>query len=254
LQRYPQLRGLPVVIGGSAEQQPELFNDKPRFAKLKGYAGRGVVTTATYEARAFGVSSGMGLMKAAQLAPEAILLPADFSAYRRYSNLFKTAVALVAPHIEDRGIDEIYIDLSDSAEDIATLARRIKQAVRESTGLSCSIGVAPNKLLAKICSDLEKPDGLTLLSMADVPARIWPLHVRKINGIGPKANQKLAASGIFTIGDLAQADIAFLQARFGRSNGSGRDRHSSSGAMPTRHWLRSSSACARSHLPYDNSY
>ena len=181
---------------------------------------RGVVTTATYEARAFGVSSGMGLMKAAQLAPEAILLPADFSAYRRYSNLFKTAVALVAPHIEDRGIDEIYIDLSDAVEDIVTLARRIKQAVRESTGLSCSIGVAPNKLLAKICSDLEKPDGLTLLDMADVPARIWPLPVRKINGIGPKANQKLAAAGIFTIGDLAQADIAFLQARFGRSNGS----------------------------------
>jgi len=220
LQRYPQLRGLPVVIGGSAEQQPELFNGKPRFVKLKGYAGRGVVTTATYEARAFRVSSGMGLMKAAQLAPEAILLPADFSAYRRYSNLFKTAVALVAPRIEDRGVDEIYIDLSDAAEDIVTLARRIKQAVRESTGLSCSIGMAPNKLLAKICSDLEKPDGLTLLSMADVPARIWPLPVRKINGIGPKANQKLAAAGIFTIGDLAEADIAFLQAQFGRSNGS----------------------------------
>jgi DNA polymerase-4 len=155
LQRYPQLRGLPVVIGGSAEQQPELFNGKPRFAKLKGYAGRGVVTTATYEARAFGVSSGMGLMKAAQLAPQAILLPADFSAYRHYSNLFKTAVVLIAPRIEDRGIDEIYIDLGDSTEDIVTLARRIKQAVRESTGLSCSIGVAPNKLLAKICSDLE---------------------------------------------------------------------------------------------------
>jgi hypothetical protein len=78
LQRYPQLRGLPVVTGAIAEQPPELFNGKPRFAKLKGYVGRGVVTTATYEARAFGVSSGMGLMKAAQLAPEAILLPAGF--------------------------------------------------------------------------------------------------------------------------------------------------------------------------------
>lgn len=219
LKRYPELRGLPVVVGGRAEQQPQLSNGKRRFAKLKGYAGRGVVTTATYEARAFGVSSGMGLMKAAQLAPEAILLPADFNAYRRYSNLFKTAVASVASHIEDRGIDEIYIDLSDLPEDTVMLAERIKQAVRESTGLSCSIGVAPNKLLAKICSDLEKPDGLTILSMADIPARIWPLPVRKINGIGPKANQKLAALGIVTIGDLAQADIAFLQTHFGRSNG-----------------------------------
>jgi DNA polymerase-4 len=219
LKRYPELRGLPVVVGGRAEQQPQLSNGKRRFAKLKGYAGRGVVTTATYEARALGVSSGIGLMKAAQLAPEAILLPADFSAYRRYSNLFKTAVASVAPLIEDRGIDEIYIDLSDLPEDTVMLAQRIKQAVRESTGLSCSIGVAPNKLLAKICSDLEKPDGLTILSMADIPARIWPLPARKINGIGPKANQKLAALGIVTIGDLAQADIAFLQTHFGRSNG-----------------------------------
>jgi DNA polymerase-4 len=219
LKRYPELRGLPVVVGGRADQQPQLSNGKRRFAKLKGYAGRGVVTTATYEARAFGVSSGVGLMKAAQLAPEAILLPADFNAYRRYSNLFKTAVASVASHIEDRGIDEIYIDLSDLPEDTVMLAERIKQAVRESTGLSCSIGVAPNKLLAKICSDLEKPDGLTILSMADIQARIWPLPVRKINGIGPKANQKLAALGIVTIGDLAQADIAFLQTHCGRSNG-----------------------------------
>src|SRR5688500_14160357 len=219
LKRYQELRGLPVEVGGRAEQQPQLSNGKRRFAKLKGYAGRGVVTTATYEARAFGVSSGMGLMKAAQLAPEAILLPADFNAYRRYSNLFKTAVASVASHIEDRGIDEIYIDLSDLPEDTVMLAERIKQAVRESTGLSCSIGVAPNKLLAKICSDLEQPDGLTILSMADIQARIWPLPVRKINGIGPKANQKLAALDIVTIGDLAQADIAFLQTHFGRSNG-----------------------------------
>lgn len=219
LKRYPELRGLQVVVGGRGEQQPEFFNGERRFTKLKDYAGRGVVTSATYEARAFGVSSGMGLMKAAQLAPDAILLPANFSAYRDYSNLFKIAVASVAPHIEDRGIDEIYIDLSGLPEDTRMLAQRIKQVVRESTGLSCSIGVAPNKLLAKICSDLEKPDALTILSMADIPARIWPLPVRKINGIGPKANQKLAALGIVTIGDLAQADITFLQAQFGRSNG-----------------------------------
>jgi len=219
LLRYPELRGLPVVIGGSGDQQPVLEDGRPQFLRLKNYAGRGVITTATYEARVFGVSSGMGLMKAAQLVPHAILLPADFHAYRHYSRLFKAAVASVAPKIEDHGIDEIYIDLSGLPGDTLTIARNIKQAVRESTGLSCSIGVTPNKLLSKICSDLEKPDGLTILDMADIPDRIWPLPVRKINGIGPKASEKLAALGITTIADLGHADTVFLQAHFGRSYG-----------------------------------
>ncbi len=218
LLRYPELRGLPVVIGGRSDQQPAVLKDGARrFTRLRDYAGRGVITTATYEARVFGVSSGMGLMKAAQLAPDAILLPADFQAYRHYSRQFKAAVADIAPQIEDRGIDEIYIDLTTLPEDTLALAQRIKQAVRESTGLSCSIGVAPNKLLSKICSDLEKPDGLTILGLADIPGRIWPLPVRKINGIGPKANQKLAALGITTIAELARADADFLRMHFGES-------------------------------------
>ena len=218
LLRYPELRGLPVVIGGRSIHQPELLADgSRRFARLHDYVGRGVITTSTYEARALGVFSGMGVMKAAQLAPEAILLPVDFDAYRHYSRLFKAAVAAITPQIEDRGIDEIYIDLSDLPDDTLTLARRIKQAVKDATGLSCSIGVSPNKLLSKICSDLEKPDGLTLLDQSDIPLRIWPLPVRKINGIGPKAGEKLAALGIATIAELARAEPAFLQSHFGRS-------------------------------------
>ena len=218
LLRYPELRGLPVAIGGRSIHQPELLADgSRRFARLRDYVGRGVITTSTYEARALGVFSGMGVMKAAKLAPDAILLPVDFDAYRHYSRLFKAAVAAVAPEIEDRGIDEIYIDLTDLPGDTLTLARRIKQAVKDATGLSCSIGVSPNKLLSKICSDLEKPDGLTLLDASDIPRRIWPLPVRKINGIGPKAGEKLAALGIATIGDLAQAEPALLQEHFGRS-------------------------------------
>ena len=220
LLRYPELRGLPVVIGGSAHQQPGVLEDGSRqFLRLKNYIGRGVITTATYEARVFGVSSGMGLMKAAQLVPHAILLPADFHAYRHYSRLFKAAVASVAPEIEDHGIDEIYIDLSELPGDTLTIARNIKQAVLESTELSCSIGVTPNKLLSKICSDLEKPDGLTILDLADISDRIWPLPVRKISGIGPKATQKLATLGITTIADLAHADTTFLQTHFGSSYG-----------------------------------
>ena len=218
LLRYPELRGLPVVIGGRDDQQPAFHQDgSRRFARLREYAGRGVVTTSTYEARALGVFSAMGVMKAAQLAPDAILLPADFDAYRHYSGLFKAAVASIAPQIEDSGIDEIYIDLSELPDDTLLLGRRIKQAVRAATGLSCSIGISPNKLLSKICSDLEKPDGLTILSLADIPQRIWPLSVRKINGIGPKASEKLAALGITTIAELAQAEPAFLQIHFGRS-------------------------------------
>ncbi|MCC4118876.1 DNA polymerase IV, partial [Aromatoleum toluclasticum] len=105
------------------------------------YVGRGVATTATYAARALGVHSGMGLMKAAALAPDAILLPANYDDYIRYSRLFKAAVAEIAPLFEDRGIDEIYNELTDVPGETVELAQRIKDAVRAATGLSCSIGV-----------------------------------------------------------------------------------------------------------------
>ncbi len=166
-----------------------------------------------------GVFSGMGLMKSARLAPEAILLPANFEAYRHYSRLFKAAVRAIAPNVEDRGIDEIYVDLSDIPEEACILAQRIKDAVFTATGLSCSIGVTPNKLLAKIASDLEKPNGLTILSMEDVPTRIWPLAAKKVNGIGPKASERLERHGIRTIGELAATPQEFLVSKFGRSSG-----------------------------------
>lgn len=220
LLRYPELRGQAVVIGGRRDQHPVVGADgKRQFARLRDYKGRGVVTTSTYEARALGVFSAMGVMKAARLAPDAIVLPADFDAYRHYSRLFKAAVATVAPHIEDRGIDEIYIDLTDVEGDTRTLAQEIKQAVRSATGLSCSIGITPNKLLSKMASELEKPDGITLLARADIPTRIWPLAVRKINGIGPKAGERLAGLGIETIGQLAQADPVWLRLHFGDNYG-----------------------------------
>ena len=215
----PQLRGLPVVVGG--RRQPALGPDAdPRILpRLAQYAGRGVVTTCTYEARAFGVHSGMGLMKAAALAPQAILLGAHFEAYRQCSRAFKAAVAELAPTIEDRGIDEIFIDLTQVPGETVALAQRLKAAVRGATGLNCSIGVAPNKLLAKLGSELQKPDGLTVLTLADLPERIWPLPAAAINGIGPKATARLEALGIRTIGALAAADPQFLLAEFGQSYG-----------------------------------
>lgn len=216
LLRYPELRGKPVVIGGGRDATPELQPDGTRrFARLRDYAGRGVVTTSTYEARAFGVFSAMGMMKAAQLAPDAILLPTDFDSYRRYSRLFKDAVRTFTDQIEDRGIDEIYVDLTLVEGESQALGARIKHAVREATGLTCSIAIAPNKLLAKIGSELDKPDGLTILSMADLESRIWPLAAKKVNGIGPRASDRLASIGIGTIGELAAADLGLLQEHFG---------------------------------------
>jgi len=231
LLRYPALRGKPLVIGGR-RRVPADASAAPVVPTLRDYAGRGVITTATYEARTFGLHSGMGLMKAAKLAPEALLLPADFDEYRRYSRLFKDAVRAIAPHVEDRGIDEIYIDLTelvlpsvpaDEDEDpwarARAIAASIQLAVRNATGLSCSLGVTPNKLLSKIGSDLEKPGGLTVLTEADLAARIWPLPARRLNGVGPKASARLEALGIRTIGELAAAEPAFLVEHFGRSHG-----------------------------------
>src|SRR5437867_6087508 len=121
--RYPQLRGRALVIGGGRGNRPDgSASPEQAFSPLRDYVGRGVITTATYEARALGLHSGMGLMKAAQLAPDAVRLPTDFDSYRQYSRLFKAAVRAIAPHIEDNGIDEIYIDLTDVHPPRATAA------------------------------------------------------------------------------------------------------------------------------------
>lgn len=216
LSQYPELRGLPVVVGGPRKHEPVMGADGVRlFSRLRDYQGRGVLTTATYEARQLGVHSGMPTMKAAKLAPDAVLLPVNFDLYRRYSQLFKAAVATVCPVIQDVGIDELYADVSGLDGDSRSIGLRIKAAVKEATGLSCSVGLTPNKLLSKIASDLNKPDGLTILTAQDVPLVIWPLPVQKINGIGPKSADRLASMGIHTIGELAAADPARLQSEFG---------------------------------------
>ena len=169
-------------------------------------------------------------MKAAALAPHAVLLPVDFDQYRRYSRLFKEAVAEVAPVIEDRGIDEIYIDLSavpgaqeslghDPFGGVRAVALEIKNNVKRRTGLSCSIGITPNKLLAKIASELDKPDGLSLITHEDLAQRIWPMPVRRINGIGPKGGAKLDSLGVHTLGELAACPRHWLIERFGRTQG-----------------------------------
>jgi DNA polymerase-4 len=225
LLRYPQLRGLPVVIGGGRRgvNNFSASADTEAFPRLRDYAGRGVVTTATYAAREFGVHSAMGLMKAARLCPQAILLPVDFDQYRRYSREFKAVIAQFAPVIEDRGIDEVYIDFT-AADGVQrdggrALALRVQTAIHEETGLSCSIGVAPNKLIAKMASEFRKPNGVSFVYESELAQKVWPLPCRKINGIGPKAGSHLEQLGIHTIGDLARCERAFLTQHFGPNHG-----------------------------------
>ncbi len=234
LLRYPQLKGLAVVIGGARRPVDQVTDpaqlERPlsriavtEFPRLKDYAGRGVITTASYAARQFGVGSALGLMKAAKLCPQAILLPADFAEYRKYSRAFKSIIAEIAPIIEDRGIDEVYIDFTDvpggQREGGRVLARLIQKSIFDATGLTCSIGVAPNKLLAKMASEFRKPNGISILTEGDLQQQIWPLACRKINGIGPKTDAELQRLGIQTIGDLAQKDLHWLIDHFGQKTG-----------------------------------
>jgi DNA polymerase-4 len=242
LLRYPQLKGLPVVIGGGRRREDDMLarlreahpehawsednlHEIPLdfFPRIAGYTGRGVITTATYAARQFGVGSAMGLMKAAKLCPEAILLPVDFDQYRHYSQRFKSIITDIAPLIENRGVDEVYIDFTDvpggQREGGRVLARLIQKAIFDDTGLTCSVGVAPNKLLAKMASEFNKPNGISIVTDEDLQDLIWPLPCRKVNGIGPKAEAKLATHDIHTIGDLAQRDRLWLMQHFGKSYG-----------------------------------
>jgi DNA polymerase IV len=230
LLRYPQLKGLPVVIGGRRRKEDDVLAQAPldripvdAFPRLSGYVGRGVITTATYPARQFGVGSAMGLMKAAKLCPDAILLPVDFDEVRRFSRLFKSTIVETAPVMEDRGVDEVYIDLTDvpggDLEGGREIARHIQQRIFEVTGLTCSIGVAPNKLLAKLASEFEKPNGISIITLDDLATRIWPLPCRKVNGIGPRSDEKLQSHGIRTVGDLAAKDRDWLIGTFGKSYG-----------------------------------
>ena len=165
----------------------------------------------------------MGLMKAAKLCPQAILLPVDFDRYRHYSQRFKSTIAEIAPVIENRGVDEVFIDFTDvpggQREGGRVLARLIQKAIFEDTGLTCSIGVAPNKLLAKMASEFKKPNGISVVYEEDLEIRIWPLPCRKVNGIGPKAEAKLVTHGIHTIGQLAQKENYWLIENFGKAYG-----------------------------------
>ncbi len=200
--RRPELVGKPVVVGGSGD---------PRQ--------RGVVATSSYEARKFGIHSAMPLRTAYKLCPHAVFLPVDYREYSRVSEKIKAILKKSSSEMEDVGIDEAFLDISNINESAEAISGAIKLQIEKATGLTCSIGIAPNKLLAKIASDMEKPDGLTILNEADVQARVWPLSVRKLWGVGPKTEAYLKGMGIATIGDLAVLPVDELFGHFGKSYG-----------------------------------
>jgi DNA polymerase IV len=202
--RHPDLAGKPVVIGGGGDPTK-----------------RGVVSTASYEARRFGIHSAMPLMTAYKLCPHAIFLPVDYEEYSRISRKFKAVLGEFTEIIEDVGIDEAFLDISSIERASEEIAKGVKKRIKEETDLNCSIGIAPNKLLAKIASDLEKPDGLTVITGKDVEKRIWPLPARKLWGVGPKTEAYLKEKmGINTIGELASLPLEKLIEEFGQSYGS----------------------------------
>ena len=197
----PEVRGRPVVVGAD-----------PR--------GRGVVSAASYEARRFGIHSAMPIGRAYRLCPTAAFLPVDMDKYARESERIMAILGDFTPLVEPLSLDEAFLDVTGSRALHGTgveIARRIKARIRDEVGLTASAGVAPNKFVAKIASDLEKPDGLVVVDPGQEAAFLRDLPLRRLWGVGPAAEQELAALGVRTIGDLVRLGRGRLEARLGAS-------------------------------------
>ncbi|HVB95348.1 MAG TPA: DNA polymerase IV [Nitrososphaerales archaeon] len=200
----PSLKGLPVVVGADPE----------------GGKARGVVMTSSYEARKFGLKSGMPISIAYRLCPNAVYLPPRWERYGEISMQVMDLLRRRADKFEQTGIDEAFLDVSDRAtslEQAQDLARAIKKDIRDSLGITCSIGVAPNKSLAKIASDRQKPDGLTVVPFDDPKGFLAPLPVAVIPGVGSKTQAFLKEKGIATIGELQKVSGQELLKWFGKT-------------------------------------
>jgi len=201
-QLRPDLKGKPVVVGAD-----------PKDGK-----GRGVVSTCNYEARKYGVKSGMPITKAWRLCPEAVFLPVNIPLYLQVSSRIMSILRSYAEKFESWGLDEAFLDVSSRVENIEEakqLASQIKKEIHEKEGLTCSIGIGPNKLIAKLASDMQKPDGLTIVEDEDVKAFLEPLDIDRLLWVGKKTARKLNKLGIKTIGDLSRYDPSVLVEKFG---------------------------------------
>ena len=198
----PEFKGKPVIVGAD-----------PKEGK-----GRGVVSTCSYEARRFGVRSGMPISKAWKLCPEAVYLPVNFEIYTKVSNEIMDILRKYTDKFEQWGVDEAFLDVTSKVKDYAeaeALARQIKRDIYEKEKLTSSIGIGPNKLIAKIASDFQKPEGLTIVKQEEAEKFLAPLPVRKLLWVGRKTEQKLKAVGIKTISDLARYDPTVLAETLG---------------------------------------
>jgi DNA polymerase IV len=198
LLRRPELRGLPVIVAGSGP--------------------RAVVTTASYEARRFGIGSAMPASRARRLCPDAVVIPPDFNAYRDVSREVMELVREEVEKVEVVGLDEAYLDLGGLVAPHAAM-RRLVARIRAATGLSASVGIGPSKLVAKVASDAEKPAGFVVLTREDARARFAGASPGLVPGIGPKTVARLQALGIATLGALAAAPDELLARHFGGRQG-----------------------------------
>lgn len=195
----PSLRGRPVVVGGRADQ-------------------RGVVAAASYEARKFGVHSAMPMARALRLCPDLVRIDCTFDKYRTASRLVMEILGTFSPLVEPLSLDEAFIDLTGSECALGeprAVGERIKRRIHEATDLTASVGIAPVKFVAKIASDLEKPDGLVVVPPSDLISFLHPLPIGRLWGVGPRTQEMLELMGVHTIGDLAQAGVERLERRFG---------------------------------------
>jgi DNA polymerase-4 len=197
----PELKGKPVVVGGRPQ-------------------GRGVVASASYEARAFGLHAGMPLSTASRLCPQAIFIEGSFPKYREASQGFMAILADFSPFLEPLGLDEAYLDATGFESiygSIQQMALKIKKRIKEKLGLSASVGIAGSKVVTKVASELSKPDGLLEVASGEEASFLAPLAIKKLPGVGTKTEQKLNALGITTIGKLSAMSLTALKSHFGAS-------------------------------------
>jgi nucleotidyltransferase/DNA polymerase involved in DNA repair len=198
----PELRGKPVIVG----------------ADPRGGRGRGVVSTASYEARRFGVGSAMPISQAYRLCPQGVFLPVDMEKYVGVSKQVMEVLRRYTDLVEPISIDEAFLDVTGSARAFGSgeeIACDLKRGIREQTALTASVGLAACKLVAKIASDMKKPDGLVVVPAGEEAAFLAPLPIRRLWGVGPKLEEQLVKLGIHTVGQLAAADASRLSRRFG---------------------------------------
>ncbi len=203
IRQRPELGGKPVVVGAD-----------PRHGK-----GRGVVSTCNYAARSFGVHSGMAISQAYKLLPDAVYLPVNFNMYWQISDSIMAILRSHADKFQQTSIDEAFLEVTSRVknyDDAKKLAMKIKEGILEKEKLTCSIGVGPNKLIAKMASDTNKPDGITVVLPEHVQDFLFPLPAGKLYGIGPKTEAVLKEMNIETVGDMANYDIQILQDQFGK--------------------------------------